>query len=64
MGIAAPLLEWGATADVVNKGTYAQISDIVRNSSNQYPQRLIVPPAVALAPLLQRDTVKQINNIK
>jgi subtilisin family serine protease len=64
MGIAAPLLEWGATADVVNKGTYAQISDIVKNADSQYPQRLIVPPAVALAPLLQRDTVKQINNIR
>jgi len=64
MGVVAPLLEWGATSDVVKQGSYAQISDVVRNADNQYPQRLIVPPAVALAPLLQRDTVKQINNIR
>ena len=64
MGTAAPLLEWGATSDVVRLGQYAEISDIVKNADSQYPQRLIVPPAVALAPLLQRDTVKQINNIR
>jgi len=64
MGTAAPLLEWGATADVVRLGQYAEIADIIKNADSKYPQRLIVPPAVALAPLLQRDTVKQINNIR
>jgi subtilisin family serine protease len=64
MGTAAPLLEWGAMSDVVNEGRYAEISDIVRNTDNRYPQRLIVPPALALAPLLQRDVVKKINNIR
>ena len=64
MGIAAPLLEWGATADVVREGNYARIWDIAKNAAGEYPQRLVVPPAVALAPLLQRDTVKQINNIR
>jgi subtilisin family serine protease len=64
MGNAAPLLEWGATSDVVKEGRYAEISDIIRNSDNTYPQRLIIPPAVSLAPLLQRSFVKQIYNIK
>jgi subtilisin family serine protease len=61
MGNAAPLLDWSATADVVKRGQYAEISDIIRNADNKYPQRLILPPAVALAPLLQRDEVKNIN---
>ena len=64
MGTAAPLLEWGATSDVVKQGRYAEISDVVRNADNKYPQRLIVPPALALAPLLQRNFVKQINNVR
>jgi subtilisin family serine protease len=64
MGKAAPLLEWGATRDVVYKGSYAAISNVVRDAANNYPQRLIVPPAVELAPILQRDDVKQINNLK
>jgi subtilisin family serine protease len=64
MGTAAPRLEWGATTDVVRLGNYAEISDIVKNADNEYPQRLIVPPAVALAPLLQRRFVKPLNNIR
>jgi len=64
MGTAAPRLEWGATSDVVKQGSYAEISEIIRGGDNRYPQRLVIPPAVSLAPLLQRNFVKQINNIR
>lgn len=60
MGGAAPLLDWGAAADVVKRGDYAAISAVVRNADHQYPQRLIVPPAIALAPEVERDQVKPI----
>jgi len=65
MGGAAPRLDWGATSDVVSqRREYAEISDIVKNADNQYPQRLVVPPAVALAQILQRKSVQPITNIK
>ena len=64
MGTESPLLDWGAIADVVKKGDYAEISDVVRNADHRYPQRLSVPPALALAPRVERDFVKQINHIR
>jgi len=63
MSIVAPKLDWGACSDVVAAGQYAPITDVVRNDANAFPQRLAFPPAVELAPVLQRDSVKQINNI-
>jgi subtilisin family serine protease len=64
MGVAAPGLDWGATSDVVSQGVYAAIADVARSDDNNYPQRLVVPEAVDLAPLLQRPFVKRINNVK
>jgi hypothetical protein len=64
MGTAAPLLEWGATADVVKKGRYVEISGLARDADREHPQRLILPPALALAPLVQREFVKQLPGIK
>jgi subtilisin family serine protease len=63
MGKTAPLLEWGATRDCVYKGKYERIWGVVENDDGNSPQRIVVPTAVELAPLLQRDTVKQLNNI-
>jgi subtilisin family serine protease len=64
MGTAAPLLEWGAAADVVKKGRYVEISGLARDADREHPQRLLLPPALALAPLVQRELVKQIPGIK
>jgi subtilisin family serine protease len=61
MGTAAPLLDWGATSDVLNKGRFVEISDVVRNADHRYPQRLLLPSAVALASKFERDSVKKIN---
>jgi subtilisin family serine protease len=61
---AAPLLSWGTTDDVVVQAPFADITGVARDSSNRYPKRMVVPPAVALAPELQKDDVRQINMVK
>jgi subtilisin family serine protease len=60
MGMAAPRLDWSATANVVRTGKYAEIADVVRSADHKYPQRIIVPTAMDLAERLERASVKQI----
>jgi subtilisin family serine protease len=63
MRAAAPRLDWGAAADLVKrKNLFAEIADVARNTDRQYPQRIIVPPAVETAEHLQRPVVKQIKS--
>jgi subtilisin family serine protease len=50
MGTAAPAREWDTMADTVNRGRYAEISDVVRNADRKYPQRILLPPNVAPPP--------------
>jgi subtilisin family serine protease len=64
MNQAAPLLDWSATSDVTLEAPFAPITGIARDASNRYPTRLVLPPAVALAPALQSEDVKQINSFK
>jgi subtilisin family serine protease len=62
---AAPNCEWGCTNDVEFKVPFVTVTGAARvSSNNQYPQRVVVPTAIQFAPYYQRDTVKQINNVK
>jgi subtilisin family serine protease len=62
---AAPLCEWGCQFDVQFKAPFAPVTGAARvASNNQYPLRVVVPAAVQAAPIYQRDTVKQINNVR
>jgi len=61
----APLCEWGCQFDVQFKAPFVMVTGAARvASNNQYPQRIVVPTAVQVAPSYQRDTVKQINNVR
>ena len=64
MTSSASTLDWGVTDAVVESAPFAEISNIVRDSDNRYPRRLIIPPAVDLAAILQKTTIKRINNIR
>jgi thermitase len=63
MGTAAPSLDWNTASKVVRNGKYVEIADVVRGADHNYPQRIIVPPAVDLAAQFARDSVKKIKGI-
>jgi subtilisin family serine protease len=61
----APACEWGCQFDVQFKAPFVTVTGAARvASTNQYPLRIVVPTAVEVAPIYQRDIVKQINNVR
>jgi subtilisin family serine protease len=61
----ASLWDWGGHFDLQFKAPFVSVGGAARvSSSNQFPQRIVVPTAIQFAPYYQRDTVKQINNVK
>jgi thermitase len=60
MTVAAPNLDWSAMREVVIRGSYAEIADVVKSTGYKYPQRLLVGPALELAEDVQRTEVRTI----
>jgi subtilisin family serine protease len=57
---ADPREEWGGCDDVMNFSPFV----IVRRDSGSSYRRIVAPIAVANMPVMARDTVKQINNVR